>query len=387
MVGTTWSSAGIRSAFTYDRTANQYVTIPAENSADNSVGLGANWDGSVIVGTAENRISGNLLSRKFQAFTYVPSGNVFTILPGYNDTGTRLTHGRAFGVSGASSTAGVVAGGSSSSTFGDTPTIVTDAIGGGSMTNWGRMDPLRSGTAQALAINPAGTMVVGTSPLLLDASNRPDRAFRLDITNPSNTPQDLGTLTGGAYDSLANDLTDNGKIVVGWAYSNSGGQSLSKDAFYWVDDGSTNPDGSIGTMIGLGDLPFGQFWAEATGVSADGRVVVGQGRGIEYADEAGADRAAVWFMDPDNPSSVEPVELSSLLSEVMVGYEDYRLVSATGVSADGTVISGIARSATTGYEFAFVATITLVPEPAVIGAFSAFGLMLFAFVRHRRRAE
>ncbi|MCP5188801.1 MAG: PEP-CTERM sorting domain-containing protein, partial [Pseudomonadales bacterium] len=385
VVGTSVNGA-VQTAYIYYRNTDTYVTIPAEVSGDSSVGLGVNWDGSVIVGTAENRINGTLSSRKFQAFTYTPGDSGFTILGGLVDTSSSLSISRAYAVSGSSATAGVVAGGSSRSRFSDRPYIITDAITGGSMTNWGGLVNTSSG-AQALAINPTGTIVVGYSDRTLDVY-RPNRAFRLDITNPSNVPQGLGGLPGGDYDSEANDLTDDGKIVVGWSFSNSGGQPLSMDAFYWVDDGSSNPDGSIGTMIGLGDLPYGEFWAEATGVSADGRVVVGQGRGVEYADNAGADRAAVWFMDPDNPTSVEPVELSSLLTEVMVGYEDYRLVRATGVSPDGTVITGIARHIVDGADIAFVATIpALVPEPAVIGAFSAVGLMLFAFVRRRRRAE
>ena len=39
-------------------------------------------------------------------------------------------------------------------------------------------------------------------------------------------------------------------------------------------------------MMGLGDFPGGNFFSKATGVSADGNVVVGFGRRASFVTEA-----------------------------------------------------------------------------------------------------
>lgn len=73
----------------------------------------------------------------------------------------------------------------------------------------------------------------------------------------------LGDLPGGITQSTALSASSDGAIVVGW-----GNSELGREAFRW-----TAGDG----MVGLGDLPGGGFESLASDISADGTVIVGQG--------------------------------------------------------------------------------------------------------------
>jgi len=74
----------------------------------------------------------------------------------------------------------------------------------------------------------------------------------------------LGDLPGGEFFSMAFGVSADGSTVVGRGKSPSG-----IEAFRWTADDA---------MVGLGDLPGGDFLSEANAVSADGSVVVGAGR-------------------------------------------------------------------------------------------------------------
>ena len=73
----------------------------------------------------------------------------------------------------------------------------------------------------------------------------------------------LGYLEGGGRNSAATAITPDGKTVVG--YSDS---TLGLRVFRWTETGG---------MIGLGDLPGGRFYSQATGISADASVIIGNG--------------------------------------------------------------------------------------------------------------
>ena len=73
----------------------------------------------------------------------------------------------------------------------------------------------------------------------------------------------LGDLADGSFFSLASGLSANGSVVVGLSDSASGGE-----AFRWT---------SVSGLVGLGDLAGGSFNSHAFGVSDDGSVVVGLG--------------------------------------------------------------------------------------------------------------
>ena len=80
----------------------------------------------------------------------------------------------------------------------------------------------------------------------------------------------LGDLPGGDLRSSARDISADGSVIVGWGTSGSG-----TEAFRWTEAGG---------MVGLGDLPGGTFYSIAWAVSADGSVVVGRSR-TDFGDE------------------------------------------------------------------------------------------------------
>jgi probable HAF family extracellular repeat protein len=138
----------------------------------------------------------------------------------------------------------------------------------------------------------------------------------------------LGDLPGDAFFSVANGISADGLVVVGQSRGQNG-----EEAFRWTQSGG---------MVGLGHLagislpPYGVFYtSEATAVSADGSVVIGQsstanGNG-NTQDEYEAFR---WTQ-----------------SGGMVGLGDLpggRFTSrANAVSADGSVVVGIGVNAMT----------------------------------------
>lgn len=81
------------------------------------------------------------------------------------------------------------------------------------------------------------------------------------------TFEGLGDLPGGNFESYANAVSADGSVVVGSGSSRNG-----VEAFRWV---AAHFGREGGVMTGLGDLPGGEFYSVAEDVSADGRVVVG----------------------------------------------------------------------------------------------------------------
>src|SRR5437764_13407759 len=77
----------------------------------------------------------------------------------------------------------------------------------------------------------------------------------------------LGDLPGGNFFSQATKVSPDGSFVVGHSSSAASGPG-SNEAFRWT---------AAGGMVGLGDLPGGGFSSNGYGVSANGSVVVGYG--------------------------------------------------------------------------------------------------------------
>ncbi|MHB1033132.1 MAG: PEP-CTERM sorting domain-containing protein [Pirellulales bacterium] len=84
----------------------------------------------------------------------------------------------------------------------------------------------------------------------------------------------LGDLAGGDYLSVANRVSADGSVAVGESYTD-----LGIEAFRWTE--------ATG-MVGLGELSGGMFGSTALGVSADGSVVVGR------SEVAAGAEAFVW---------------------------------------------------------------------------------------------
>ena len=79
----------------------------------------------------------------------------------------------------------------------------------------------------------------------------------------------LGDLPGGIFSSSATGVSADGLVVVGRSLSRGPiGPSSGDEAFRWTMSGG---------MVGLGDLPGGSTASAARGISADGLVIVGEG--------------------------------------------------------------------------------------------------------------
>lgn len=84
----------------------------------------------------------------------------------------------------------------------------------------------------------------------------------------------LGDLPGGDFFSQATGVSADGSTVVGYSASANGG---GVEAFRWTETGG---------MVGLGDLPGGTYFSDAFGISADGSTVVGVSSSINSDFEA-----------------------------------------------------------------------------------------------------
>ncbi len=140
----------------------------------------------------------------------------------------------------------------------DQAAIWTQAGGWESLGNLGGAD------SWALGISGDGSTVVGHSETL---NSHTREAFRWTRAGGM---VGLGAVNG---ESWANDASFDGQVIVGWADINSN----DREACRW--------DQSLGTIETLGDLPGGTHVSEANAVSDDGSVVVGRGK-TDLGDEA-----------------------------------------------------------------------------------------------------
>lgn len=120
----------------------------------------------------------------------------------------------------------------------------------------------------------------------------------------------VGDLPGGAYDSGAEAVSDDGSVVVGGSESAAGPQ-----AYRWT---------AAGGIVGLGDLSGGAFASSASGVSANGGVIVGTG--VVSNDES---RGFRWT------TGGGMVALNALLCFLCDDYAYGNKVSANGLVAVG----------------------------------------------------
>ncbi len=125
----------------------------------------------------------------------------------------------------------------------------------------------------------------------------------------------LGDLPGGSISSSASGVSADGSVVVGNSNSTSG-----TEAFRWTSGGG---------MVGLGDLAGGSFSSQADGVSADGSVVVGDSSG------ASGNEAFVWT------EAAGMRGLSDILTQLSVDMTGWTLSQAKGISDKGRTIVGI----------------------------------------------
>jgi len=198
----------------------------------------------------------------------------------------------------------------------------------------------------------------------------------------------LGDLPGGIFVSIAIDASADGSVIVGGSASGRDPQESNPEAFRWtVETG----------MVGLGDLPGGEFNSGALAVSCDGRVIAGQGRsdrGVEVfrwtADEgmvalpnpfpgsyaitmgamsgdgsiicgsiAGAlpHRVYIWDAQHGTRDLQE-----ALVNDYGLDLQGYTLGSVAGISDDGRTIVGTAKNPN-DFNEAWIAYLGPVPCP------------------------
>ena len=125
----------------------------------------------------------------------------------------------------------------------------------------------------------------------------------------------LGDLPGGAYMAQGVGVSGGGDFVVGRSLS-----SFGQEAFLWSADAG---------MMSLGDLPGGRFDSIANAVTDDGAMVVGRG------SSAAGNEAMIW-----TPATGAMRLADYLSSELGIDVAGWRLLDATSMSADGSVIAG-----------------------------------------------
>jgi len=169
--------------------------------------------------------------------------------------------------------------------------------------------------SRATAVSADGAVVVGRG-----ASAAGQEAFRWT----GGVMTGLGDLAGGAFESVAYDVAPTGLVVVGGGHSASG-----EEAFRWTPGGH---------MVGLGDLAGGEFSSAAFGVSANGRVIVGG------ASDSGGQKAFYWTQRDGMRSLRDVLEDDCGIGEALLGWhlvvatgvsDDGRRVVGYGTNPEG----------------------------------------------------
>lgn len=173
-------------------------------------------------------------------------------------------------------------------------------------------------SSEANAVSQDGSVIVGSMSVLEldDSGPNPQlvpvaQGLRWDAGSGG---VGLGYLPGGDDFSPAFDVSNDGKVVVGYGDSNSG-----IEAYRWTDENG---------MQGLGDLPGGSFWSLAEAVSGDGSIVVG------FSKVASGDEAFVW----DAQQGMRSIQ--SILTANGIDLTGWQITKAHDISADGNTVVG-----------------------------------------------
>ena len=248
-------------------------------------------DGSVVVGVGQNVGFLNEAFRWTQAGGMVPLG----ILAGGLSS-------QAFGVSGDGA---IVVGSSSATAITELAFRWTLADG---MVSLGDLAGGET-RSKATAISQNGAVIVGHSTV---ANGR--EAFRWTAAGGM---VGLGDLPGGGFDSEALAVSPDGSIIVGRATTASGSQ-----AFIWD---STRGMRSLREVLTAANLAPGRVFYAATGISADGRFVTGQGNNRSGANEA-------WLLDLNAP--VVPATEILMWAESLPQTEPFKANSVVRMAYD-----------------------------------------------------
>ena len=321
----------------FSRSASNEYEAFRWTEADGIVGLGdlpggnfssianaVSYDGSVIVGAGT---SGSRFSRD-EPFRWTQADGMVGL--GAHIPNANIVKNAAYGVSGD----GSIVIGSMTSSSREAAFRWTETEGITELSN------VIEKTA-ATGISRDGSIIVG-SIITNDGNVSTYEAIRWteedEITR-------LGDLPGGISLSAAQEVSDDGSVIVGVGHSPSG-----MEAFRW-----TETDG----MIGLGDLPGGHFTSNAQGVSGDGSIVLGSGLGPS------GPTAFIW----DENNGLRNLQ-TILVDDFGMDLTGWHLTGASDVSADGMIIVGVGINPE-GFEEGWIADLCCVSE-IVAEPFSIF---------------
>ena len=186
--------------------------------------------------------------------------------------------------------------------------------------------PLNPGTLGA-ALHSEGFGVSADGSVIVGASDFTHAiAFTYDkITNTAGPIVDIGSFGGN---SMANAVSADGSVIVGESYNGSNNR-----AFAVQFNQATN---TAGTMVDLGSFGDNSNYSQASGVSADGSIIVGRSiigsawHAILWVDVFTVDPYMVdvteWMRSISGPAGILPI-VSSLSSLPMEGAHHRPLMS------------------------------------------------------------
>jgi probable HAF family extracellular repeat protein len=170
----------------------------------------------------------------------------------------------------------------------------------------------------------------------------------------------LGDLPGGEFHSEARAVSGDGRVVVG---SSNGATGI--EAFRWTPEGG---------MVALGDVPGGDVHSMALATTADGGLVVGESR----ASLVATPRAFIWTESGGMRDLQDVLTDEYGLGPALAGWDLY---VASDVSDDGRVIVGYGSNPAGELE----GFVVIVPEPSAAVLAVAISATLFAGRRRRSR--
>jgi probable HAF family extracellular repeat protein len=152
----------------------------------------------------------------------------------------------------------------------------------------------------------------------------------------------MGDLPGNVATSAASGISADGSVIVGTGQTS---------VLFFVGQGKAFRWTATTGMVGLGDLPGGFSYSRANATSSDGSVVVG----MSFSE---TNETAFRWTETGGMESV-----LDLLVKSGVDMTGWRLTNASSISADGQVIVGYGINPS-GYGEGWVADFRSVPEPS-----------------------